>query len=322
MARRKKGTPIHGWLILDKPLDITSATAVNKLKKAFDAKKCGHAGTLDPLATGILPIAFGEATKTIPYLVDSKKTYHFTVSWGSETTTDDQEGEITNTSDKRPSEQDIIAILPDFTGNIAQTPPKYSAIKQHGKRAYNLARENKDFELQPRPVFIEKIEVLSMNQNNTTFEVICGKGTYIRALARDMGRQLACFGHVSQLRRTRVGLFDETKAIELEKVLEKVQNLRHSAPDLKQVFDKDTSNEDTKQYKDMLLPVHSALDDIPAIDVTEQNARRLKHGQSVLLTGQNALIKQDLVYARAKSKIVAIGSIKKGQLHPTKVFNL
>ncbi|MEM7619977.1 MAG: tRNA pseudouridine(55) synthase TruB [Pseudomonadota bacterium] len=314
MARRKKGNPIHGWLVLDKPQDITSTTAVNKIKRLLNAQKAGHAGTLDPLATGILPIALGEATKTVPYLMDSEKEYSFTVSWGVETNTDDQEGEPTQTSQIRPKEQDIVELLPRFTGKIDQVPPKFSAIKLDGERAYKRARDNEDFALKPRQVNIKQLRCLTTQQEHSSFAITCGKGTYIRSLARDMGRILGCYGHISQLRRTRVGPFAEKHTVTLEKILEKAKNISHSAPNQNTDFVQDL------EHTLHLLPAQAALDDIPAITVAKPQAQRLKQGQSALITGQNAPISEDLVYVLSEGKLIAIGKIEKGQVVPSRVF--
>ena len=214
MARRKKGNPINGWIILDKPVGMTSTQAVGKVRWLFQAQKAGHAGTLDPLATGVLPIALGEATKTVPYAVDGVKAYEFTVRWGAETDTDDAEGRIVETSDLRPTADEIEAILPDFHGEILQTPPQFSAIKIQGERAYDLARSGETVKLEPRPVVIDRLDLVAMPDTDTSvFEAECGRGTYVRALARDMGRRLGCLGHVTQLRRTRVAAFSAGSAV-------------------------------------------------------------------------------------------------------------
>ncbi len=218
MARRKKGQPINGWLILDKPLGLTSTQALARVKRLFDAQKAGHAGTLDPLATGVLPIAFGEATKTVSFAVDGEKSYAFAVRWGAETTTDDAEGEVTQRSDKRPGEGEILALLPQFTGEIMQVPPQFSAVKIDGDRAYDLARDGEQVVLHARPVQIAALRLIDMpNADTAVFEADCGKGTYVRAIARDMGRALGCYGHVIELRRTRVGPFEEGDAWSIER---------------------------------------------------------------------------------------------------------
>ena len=207
--RKKKGRPISGWVILDKPVGMGSTPCVGKLRWLYKAAKAGHAGTLDPLASGMLPIALGEATRTVPYVMDGEKTYRFTVSWGSATNTDDLEGEVTETSDKRPNEQAVLDILDNYTGEIQQIPPKFSAVKINGERAYKLARDGEEVEIAARTVSIHELNLVEHTGDTSTFEVLCGKGTYVRSLARDMGRELGCFGHISVLRRTTVGPFSE-----------------------------------------------------------------------------------------------------------------
>ena len=213
MSRRKKGNPVHGWVVLDKPLGMTSTQAVGAVRRLFDAQKAGHAGTLDPLATGILPIALGEATKTVPFAVDGEKAYRFTVRFGIETDTDDAEGQIVRTSEKLPTAQEIASILADFTGEISQVPPTFSAIKVEGNRAYDLARSGEDVVLEPRWIVVEDLRLIDMTDGAAVLEAECGKGTYVRALARDMGRALGSAAHVINLRRTRVGAFDEAVSV-------------------------------------------------------------------------------------------------------------
>jgi len=216
MARRRKGLPVHGWLIFDKPQGMTSTQAVSRVKRLYDAAKAGHAGTLDPLATGVLPIALGEATKTVPFVVEGSKDYRFTVRFGAETDTDDAEGSVVATSDTRPTRAEIEAALPHFTGEIIQVPPRFSALKVDGARAYDLAREKEEFELAPRRVSIARLELIAHpDQDHGVIEASCGKGTYVRALARDLGRELGALGHVEALRRTRVGTFGEERAVSL-----------------------------------------------------------------------------------------------------------
>jgi tRNA pseudouridine55 synthase len=305
MARKKRGQPVHGWLILDKPSGMTSTSAVNKLKWLFDAQKAGHAGTLDPLATGVLPIAFGEATKTMPFVMDGDKAYRFLVRWGSETNTDDAEGEGVATSDKRPSRAEIEALLPDFTGEIEQVPPAFSAVKIDGERAYKLAREGEDVEIEPRRVQIDELFIVDMpDADHTRFETRCGTGTYVRALARDLGRRLGCYGHIAELRRTRVGSFGEAMSISLDKL----EQLGHSPAGREALLAE-------------LLPVATALDDIPALAVDRNDAFRLKRGQSVLLRGHDAPIIKGPVYATLQGSLVAIGEIRRGELRPVRVFN-
>jgi tRNA pseudouridine55 synthase len=302
MARRKKGNPIHGWLVLDKPLEMTSTRAVGILKRLMFAQKVGHAGTLDPLATGILPIAFGEATKTVPFAVDGEKVYRFIVRWGAETKTDDAEGDVTATSDARPTVQDIEALLPQFIGEIMQVPPQFSAIKVDGERAYALARDGEHVELEARPVVIDELRLIDVPDADTAvFEARCGKGTYVRAIARDMGQALGCRGHVIGLRRTRVGPFSEDAAV-----------------DLAEIEDAAEAGEDLTTF---LQPVEVALGEILEVNVSAADAADLAQGRSVLIRGRDAPILGGAAYAMSKGQIVALGEIERGALHPTRVFN-
>jgi tRNA pseudouridine55 synthase len=312
MARRKKGNPVHGWLILDKPLEMTSTTAVAVVKRLLDAQKAGHAGTLDPLATGILPIALGEATKTVSYAVDGEKAYRFTVRWGAETTTDDTEGPVTQSSDKRPTIADIEDHLKAFTGEIMQVPPQFSAIKVDGNRAYDLAREGETVALEARPVVIDRLAVVDMPDDATTvFEAECGKGTYVRAIARDLGRAMGCFGHVIALRRTRVGPFSEDDAVTLTEI----------EAAMKPANDADLLPPDPYAAK-IMLPVEAALTDIAEISVSSSDAATLARGQSILIRGRDAPIHTGAAYAICKGRLIAIGEIDKGALQPTRVFNI
>ncbi len=303
---RRKGTPVHGWLILDKPQQITSTHALNKVKRLFDADKAGHAGTLDPLATGVLPIAFGEATKTIPHVMDSVKGYRFRVRWGVETDTDDAEGQPVRESAERPSREAVEALLPQFRGTVLQTPPRYSAIKIAGERAYDLARDGEQFEIQPREVEITRLEIVEEPGDGTClFEAECGKGTYVRAIARDVGRLLGCFGHVAELRRTRVGPLIAEDAISLESLTE----LSNSA-------------DGREALMRTLRPVETALDGIPALAVNGADAAALKRGKSIILRGRDAPIHNGLIYATSRGMLVAVGEVERGELKPTRVFNL
>jgi tRNA pseudouridine55 synthase len=305
MARRKKGNPVHGWLVLDKPPNMTSTQAVGMVRRAFDAQKAGHSGTLDPLATGILPIALGEATKTVSFAVDGEKAYRFTVRWGAETETDDTEGAVAKTSEKRPARADIEALLPRFHGEIMQVPPAYSAIKIDGERAYDLAREGETVELEPRPVLIESLTLVDMPDDATSvFEARCGKGTYVRALARDMGRLLECYGHVIALRRTRVGPFDEATAVTMETLL--------AAAD----------SNDPSQLAALLRPVEAALSGLPELLVSQSDAASLARGQAILIRGRDAPVLSGPAFATSKGRLIALGELAKGALHPTRVFNL
>ncbi|MEM6615054.1 MAG: tRNA pseudouridine(55) synthase TruB [Pseudomonadota bacterium] len=302
---RSNRASVHGWLVLDKPVDLTSTQAVGKCKWLFNAKKAGHAGTLDPLATGILPIAFGEATKTVPFVMDGEKTYRFTVTWGAATTTDDSEGETIATSDARPSRAEIEAVLPRFTGSISQVPPRFSAIKVNGERAYAMARDGEDFELDARTVEIDELLLVEQPDANTaTFESVCGKGTYVRSLARDMAHALGTEGHVTALRRTQVGPFDEADAISLESL----DKIRHSTGE-------------PLHAASHLLPVETALDDIPALAMNGEAAARLRRGQAVLAAGKDAPI-EGPCFATERGVLVAIGAIDRGSFVPSRVFNL
>ena len=298
-APRPKKRDVHGWVVLDKPVGMTSTHAVAVVKRAFAAKKAGHAGTLDPLASGLLPIALGEATKTVPFVMDGRKAYQFTVSWGSQTDTDDTEGKVIATSEARPDEAAIAALLPRFTGTISQVPPKFSAIKIAGERAYDLARDGEEVVLEARPVEIDALRIVSHDGATTTFEAECGKGTYVRAIARDLGLALGCLGHVAHLRRTRVGPFDIADAAQVE-----------------------TLRESPESAASALLPVMAALSLIPEIVVNRDAAMRLKRGQSVLLRGRDALPESPAVYATCAGVLIAIGAIEQGEFVPHRVFNL
>jgi tRNA pseudouridine55 synthase len=309
MAKRK-GEPVHGWLVLDKPLGMTSTKALAIARRLLNASKAGHAGTLDPLASGVLPLAFGEATKTVPYLVDARKAYRFTVKWGAETSTDDSEGPVTRESAARPTEDEIVRALPAFVGQIMQVPPSFSAIKVDGERAYDLAREGEVVELQPRLTHIHRLELLEAQADSAVFEMGCGKGTYVRAFARDLGRALGCLGHVIALTRLSVGPFDLRQAISLE-------TLEKSATD--------------PSAKRLLMPLATALDDIPGLAVTDQEAAQLRLGQAILARGRVSLRAEAAVdgdapgvpvYCRSRGgDPVAIASFERGELRPTRVFN-
>jgi len=305
MARRK-GNDINGWLILDKPQGLTSNQALGRLKRLYNPKKVGHAGTLDPLATGVLPIAFGEATKTVAHVVDCEKTYDFTIRWGVETDSDDAEGQPVRTSDERPSREAIEAALPAFIGDIMQVPPCYSAIKVDGERAYDLARDGDAVELTPRPVSVYELDIEEPNSPELTRLICaCGKGTYVRSIARDLGRSLGCYGHIAALRRTSVGPFDEENAISLEK-LEQFSN----------------SADGYSALMSAILPVETALDGIPALAISGDDAARLKRGQSILIRGGNAPILKGPIYATSRGVLVAIGEVERGEMHPIRVFNI
>ena len=301
--RRRKGKPVNGWLVLDKPAGVTSTYAVGAVRRSFDARKAGHAGTLDPAATGVLPIAFGEATKTVPYAVDGDKCYRFSVRWGAETETDDAQGRIVRTSELRSEPAAILALLAEFTGTIMQTPPAYSAVKIAGKRAYDLARDGAAVELEPRPVEIHALQLVDCSDADTAvFEARCGKGTYVRALARDMGRALGCLGHLIALRRTRVAGFDESLAIGLTRLQEVLA-------------------EGEAALSRLLLPVEAALKDFAVLNVGQADAARLLNGQPILIRGRDAPYRPGPTYALCKGNLVALGEIEQGELHPIRVFN-
>jgi tRNA pseudouridine55 synthase len=305
--KKRDKRDVHGWCVLDKPIGMTSTHAVSVVKRLFSAKRAGHAGTLDPLASGLLPIALGEATKTVPYVMDGRKTYSFTVRWGEERDTDDAEGRVVQSSDARPTADAIRALLPGFTGTIAQVPPRYSAIKIDGERAYDLAREGTVVEMEPRPVDIHRLELIEMpDPDHAVLTAECGKGTYVRALARDLGRLLGCFGHVSALRRTIVGPFGEAHMIPLERL----DSLCHRAA------------VGEGNLAALLLPVETALDDIPALAVSRADAARLQRGQAVLLRGRDAPVIHGPVSVRVSGQLVALADLDRGEIVPKRVFNL
>lgn len=314
MARRKKGQAISGWINLDKPYDLGSTSAVSRVRRLFDAQKAGHAGTLDPLATGILPIALGEATKTVPYLVDADKAYRFTIEWGRTTATYDREGATLAESEVRPTVAQVEAALPAFVGEIQQIPPAYSAINVDGERAYDLARAGETVELEARTVTIHSARVAEAppgelwDADHVTIEIECGKGTYVRAIVRDLALALGACGHVSALRRTRVGRFTEQSAV----ALELLEDLGYEA-----------------RQSEALLPVETALDDIPVLAVTDEDAFRLKQGRSIVLVPRQVeAVKARLkpgsrtVSAMSGERVVALCEMRAGRLEPSRVFNL
>jgi len=302
---RKDRVAVNGWLILDKPVGMTSTHAVAVAKRLYNARKAGHAGTLDPLASGLLPIALGEATKTVPYVMDGEKAYRFTVQWGVETNSDDADGVAVATSDKRPSRAQIEAILPGFVGAIQQVPPQFSALKIDGERAYDLAREGEQVHLEARQVEIHALALVAAGADEATFEAACGKGTYVRALARDFGRQLGCYGHVVALRRMRVGGFEEEDAVTMP-ALEAAGETGPGAPAL----------------AGLLLPIEAALSDLPEIEVAQSDATRLLNGQPVLLRGRDAPVGGGTVFVAHKGRPIAIAEIEQGSLQPRRAFVL
>jgi tRNA pseudouridine55 synthase len=295
--RKSNRTVVDGWIVLDKPVGMTSTQAVTRLKRIYNAKKAGHAGTLDPLASGILPVAFGEATKTVPFVQDGEKAYLFTVRWGAETDTDDSDGKIVRTSEARPDASAINALLPRFLGDILQTPPQFSAIKIAGERAYDLAREGEHVELKARPVTIHRLEILETTTDETMLAMECGKGAYVRAIARDLGRLLGCFGHVTTLRRTRVGPFVEDDSFTFDEI--EVEGAAAQA----------------------LQSVEAGLTELPCVVVDRDSAVRLRRGGSLILRGRDAPA-GGVIYAACGGVPVAFGEVVEGALEPSRVFNL
>ncbi|MCH7937697.1 MAG: tRNA pseudouridine(55) synthase TruB [Proteobacteria bacterium] len=308
MGRKRRGKAINGWIIIDKPKGLSSSAAVGRVRRLTGAAKVGHAGTLDPMATGVLPMALGEATKIVSYLMDGAKAYRFTVRWGERRDTDDAEGTIVETSDARPTREQILAVLGNFIGDIEQIPPVFSAIKIGGKRAYELARANQAPEMKPRTIHIEDLRLLGLpDGDHAEFEAVSGKGAYMRGLARDLGTALGTVGHIAQLRRTAVGPFDEKQAISLDKL----ESPGHSAP-----------------LSEHLLPVETVLDDIPALALTETEARKLSRGQAipVLPVASRSPLKNisqgDVVRAMAEGRLVALVKVNGGEIRPFRVINL
>lgn len=315
MGRRKKGDDVSGWVVLDKPDDMTSTHAVAAIRRVFNAQKAGHAGTLDPLASGVLPIALGEATKTVPWLMEARKTYLFTIKWGTSTDTQDREGKVTATSDVRPTEDAIRAALPDFTGEIEQVPPRFSAVKVDGERAYDLARAGEAVELESRLVTVYEAELVGTETDLAHFRVRSGKGFYIRALVRDLAAKLGAEGHVWRLRRTAVGPFTEAESV----TLDALEDLRHKGA-----------------ASERLKPVETALDDIPALAINGEDAFKLRQGRPIVLlphvmealkpkfrdrtiAGQDA---SRAAVALFEGKAVALGDVRAGKFSPTRVFHL
>ena len=304
---KRQKRDVHGWLVLDKPIGMTSTHAVSVIKHLFAARRAGHAGTLDPLASGCLPIALGEATKTVPFVFDGRKTYRFAIRWGEERDTDDAEGRIVGASDVRPNRDAIEGLLGRFIGTIEQVPPRYSAVKLDGERAYDLARDGEVIELAPRAVTIHRLDLIEIpDPDHAVLTAECGKGTYIRSLARDLGRALGAFGHVCSLRRGRVGPFGENDMLPLEQV----RSLCHRA----------AAGEG--HFADALLPIETALDDIPALAVSPADAARLQRGQAVLLRGRDAPIVRGMVQVACSGQLVAIAEVEQGEIVPRRVFNL
>jgi len=311
MGRRKKGNAVHGWVILDKPQGMGSTQAVAAVRRIFDAQKAGHAGTLDPMATGILAIALGEATKTVPYAMDAEKIYRFTATWGESRDSDDAEGAVTGTCDKRPSRDEIEAVLPRFTGLLSQSPPAYSAIKVGGERAYDLARDGEQVVLEPRQVAVHQARLLDAQADQAEFEIRCGKGTYVRSWVRDIALALGSLGHVSALRRTRLGAWQEKDAVGLDTLTP----FMHSPAAF-----------------GYLRPLSTALDGIPALAVSGPDTVRIRSGNPILIRanlfarmkegfGEGELPGQTVYLKDEEGSPVALAEIAEGELRPFRVFN-
>jgi tRNA pseudouridine55 synthase len=314
MGRRKKGQPVHGWVVIDKPPGMTSTQVVGAVRRIFDAQKAGHAGTLDPMATGILAVALGEATKTVPYAMDAEKAYRFTACWGEARDSDDAEGKVIATSDRRPTRAEIEAVLPRFVGELSQTPPAFSAIKVQGERAYDLARDGEAVELAPRLVEVYEARLLAIpDPDHAEFEILCGKGTYVRSWVRDIARALGTVGHVSQLRRTRIGAFQEKDSCPLV--------TEGGSVHIPAAFEH-------------LRPIATALDGIPALAVTGPDAVRLRSGNPILIrANQFAKITEGqsedddlqgltVFLQTSEGEPVALAELAQGELRPFRVFNL
>lgn len=297
---RKKGRDISGWLVVDKPAGLTSTAVVGKVRWALDAKKAGHAGTLDPAATGVLAVALGEATKTVPYIADALKCYRFAVRFGAATDTDDAEGAVIATSDKRPTDDAIRAALGPFTGAIMQVPPQFSAVKVEGERAYDLARAGESLDLAARPLWVESLTMVARPDADTAeLEMVCGKGGYVRSIARDLGQALGCLGHVLWLRREWSGPFDAADGI----TLDEIERLAR-----------------TEALEARLLPLEAGLADLPEVRATPEGAARLAHGNPGMVIASDVAF-GDEAWASYQGRAVAVGSYRSGELHPTRVFN-
>lgn len=299
MGRKRKGRDISGWVVVDKPAGLTSTTVVNKLRWAFDAQKAGHAGTLDPEATGVLAVALGEATKTVPYITDAQKAYRFTVRLGQATNTDDAEGEVIATSDLRPTDEDIRRALPALSGNIMQVPPQFSAVHVDGERAYKRARDGEVMELAARPLFVEELTLVSRpDPDHAELEMICGKGGYVRAIARDLGAALGCHGHVVSLRRVWSGPFEADDGVTMDQIEALAK---------------------TPEIDQFLRPLEQGLDDLPEVRCTPEGAAKLRNGNPGMVISSNAEY-GDTAWASFEGRAVAVGIYRAGELHPTRVF--
>ena len=300
MGRKRKGRDISGWLVVDKPAGPTSTAVVNKVRWALDAKKAGHAGTLDPEATGVLAVALGEATKTVPYITDALKAYEFTVRLGVATNTDDAEGEVLETSDLRPDDEEIKAALAQFIGDIEQVPPQFSAVKIDGERAYKRARDGEEMELAARPLYVESLLLIDRpDADHVTLEMVCGKGGYVRSIARDLGRALGCLGHVRELRRIWSGPFDAADGLTLDQIDALAR---------------------TPELDAHVLPLEQGLADLPEVKATAEGATRLRYGNPGMVIAHDVEY-GDECWASFDGQAVAVGRFKAGELHPSRVFN-
>ena len=300
MGRKRKGRDISGWLIVDKPAGMTSTAVVNKVRWAMDAKKAGHAGTLDPEATGVLAVALGEATKTVPYITDALKAYEFTVRLGQATNTDDAEGEVIASSDTRPSDDDIKAALGDFIGDIMQVPPQFSAVKIDGLRAYKKARDGEEIELAARPLWVEELVMVDReDDDHVTLEMTCGKGGYVRSIARDLGETLGCFGHVRELRRIWSGPFQAEDGLSIETI---------------------DANAKTGALDAHLQSLEIGLDDLPEVRCLAESVNKLRNGNPAEVIGSDVEF-GDEAWASYEGHAIAVGTYRGGLLHPTRVFN-
>ncbi|RCL00217.1 MAG: tRNA pseudouridine55 synthase [Candidatus Tokpelaia sp. JSC189] len=316
--RKKKGRAISGWVILDKPKGLGSTEAVSKTKWLYNAEKAGHAGTLDPLASGLLPIALGEATKTVPYVMEGTKIYRFTVAWGEERSTDDLEGEITKISSYRPTELEIKAFLPKYTGVILQVPPQFSAIKIDGVRAYDLARGRKKIDIPPREVKIDVFELIEITlEGHAIFKIECGKGTYIRSLARDLGRDLRCYGHITDLRRIEVAPFTEKDFVTLEELKEACQP--YAKPVQENIV---LPKWNFSRLDALLIETGAALECLPQYPILEEQAACIRSGNPIILRGPDTSAEANEICVNHKGKLLAIGYIEKGTFQPKRVFTL
>ncbi|MEP5728675.1 MAG: tRNA pseudouridine(55) synthase TruB [Sulfitobacter sp.] len=300
MGRKRKGRDISGWLVVDKPAGPTSTAVVNKVRWALDAKKAGHAGTLDPEATGVLAVALGEATKTVPFITEALKAYEFTVRLGLSTNTDDAEGEVIQSSDSRPDDEAIKAALAGFIGDIEQVPPQFSAVKIDGERAYKRARDGEEMEITARPLFVESLLLIDRpDADHVTLEMVCGKGGYVRSVARDLGQKLGCFGHVRELRRIWSGPFNASDGVSIAQIEEIAR---------------------TPELDTHLLPLEQGLIDLPEVKATAEGATRLRNGNPGMVLGGDVEY-GDECWASFEGRAIAVGRFKSGELHPSRVFN-